>query len=310
MNYSIACIVVTYNRKDFLKQCLHHISNQTYKPKTVYIVDNASTDGTIESVKEWGYYNCHCNDIEFQYLLNKKNEGGAGGFYLGIKTAFESNQYDAIWVMDDDGAPDKDSLKYLIQFLHSHDYIAPIVLSPENHDICSFVPNTSFKSFCLRANKEGFVPDFASPFNGILYSSRLIKQIGYPKKEMFIWGDESNYDIRARKVGAIPITVIKAIHFHPVDRQKYIELPNGKTFLDINSDWKMYCYIRNMIYNTRIRDGFFICARRCVGMWLKCMFYFKIKPERKNKLLVLDALICGLLGNFNRLGKYFNETNK
>lgn len=40
------------------------------------------------------------------------------------------------------------------------------------------------------------------------------------------------------------------------------------------------------------------------------MFYFKIKPERKNKLLVLDALICGLLGNFNRLGKYFNETNK
>ncbi len=304
MNYSIACIVVTYNRKEFLKECLSHISNQTYKPQTVYIVDNASTDGTIESVKKWGYYNCIFNNIDFKYILNTKNEGGAGGFYLGMKTAFESGKYDAIWVMDDDGIPDKNELKQLIPFLHSYDYIAPIVLSTENHNICSFIPNTTYKSFCMEANASGFVPDFASPFNGILYSSKLIRKIGYPKKEMFIWGDETNYDIRARKVGAYPITVIKAIHYHPIDKQTYITLPNGKKIVDINIKWKMYCHIRNMVYNIRISSGIIVCLKKCVGIWLRYNTYFKIKPELKDKILIIDALICGVLGNFNRLKKY------
>lgn len=304
MNFSIACIVVTYNRKKCLKQCLDSISNQTYKPKTVYIIDNASTDGTMECVKNWGYYDCYSNKIEYKYILNKKNEGGAGGFYIGMKTAFESNKYDAIWVMDDDGTPDKDSLKYLTHFLHTYDYIAPIVLSPENHEICSFIPNTSYKTFCKKACTEGYVPDFASPFNGILYSCRLIKQIGYPKKEMFLWGDETNYDIRARKIGAYPITVIKAIHYHPVDKQKCLTLPNGKKVIDIDIDWKMYCYIRNRIYNTKIKNNLYICLKSCIGTWLTYMSYFKIRPERKNKCLVLDALICGILGKFDRLEKY------
>lgn len=305
MNYLIACVIVTYNRKELLKNCLNSIAKQSYKPKIVYIVDNASTDGTIEAVKQWGYYNCCQNDIKFEYILNEKNEGGAGGFYIGMKTAHKDKDIDAIWVMDDDGAPESNCLKFLIPYLKSHDYIAPIVLSTENHNTCSFIPNTSYDSFCNKACKDGYVKNFASPFNGILYSTRLINKIGFPKKEMFIWGDEANYHIRAKKAGFQPITVIKAIHYHPIDRQKLIELPNGKTIVDVNLDWKMYCYIRNMIYNIKINDGTFICIKRSIGMWLKCMSYFKIRPERKNKLLVLDAIICGFLGKFDRLKKYF-----
>ena len=53
----ICCVIVSYNRKDLLIECLECVKNQTFKPHTILIVDNASTDGTIELVKSHGYYN-------------------------------------------------------------------------------------------------------------------------------------------------------------------------------------------------------------------------------------------------------------
>ena len=111
-NYKICAVVVTFNRKDLLINCLNAINEQAYKPHTVIIVDNASTDGTKDLVKQTGYYNILLNGINYQYLLLPNNQGGAGGFYNGIKTAYESKEnFDAVWVMDDDGVADKKQLE-------------------------------------------------------------------------------------------------------------------------------------------------------------------------------------------------------
>ena len=50
MNETLA-IVVTYNRKELLKKCIHHLLNQTIQKLDILIVDNASTDGTGELVQ-------------------------------------------------------------------------------------------------------------------------------------------------------------------------------------------------------------------------------------------------------------------
>ena len=42
----IAAVVVTYNRKELLFQCLDALLKQTYPLDAIYIIDNASTDGT------------------------------------------------------------------------------------------------------------------------------------------------------------------------------------------------------------------------------------------------------------------------
>lgn len=105
-NAKICAVVVTFNRKELLINCLDAIRRQTYKPHTVLIVDNASTDGTQALVAEKGYFNMVVDGIKFEYLLLPNNQGGAGGFYHGMKTAYESDEhFDAVWVMDDDGVP-------------------------------------------------------------------------------------------------------------------------------------------------------------------------------------------------------------
>ena len=42
----VAAIVVTYNRKQLLKECLNAILNQTAEVERIIVINNASTDGT------------------------------------------------------------------------------------------------------------------------------------------------------------------------------------------------------------------------------------------------------------------------
>ena len=48
----VAVLVINYNGKHFLKVCLGSLEKQTYRNYQVYVVDNASTDGSIEYVKQ------------------------------------------------------------------------------------------------------------------------------------------------------------------------------------------------------------------------------------------------------------------
>ena len=114
MKSKIAAIVVTYNRKELLAICLDAILRQECKPHSVFIIDNASTDGTEALVNELGY-NGEKEGIRFIYVKRPENIGGSGGFYSGMKMAFESSEkFDAFWLMDDDGIPDKKQLTYSI----------------------------------------------------------------------------------------------------------------------------------------------------------------------------------------------------
>ncbi len=308
-NPQIACVIVTYNRKELLKRCLDAVYSQTYKPKTVYITDNASTDGTIDSVKEWGYYECERDGITFKYILNSKNEGGAGGFYLGMKTAYETGTYDAIWLMDDDGIPDKNCLMHLQSYLPTYDYIAPLVISQEDNKKLAFsCRKTVDKEGAIKKySRNGLIFNYASPFNGILFSYNLIKKLGYPQKEMFIWGDEFNYHIRCIQHGFSPVTVINAIHIHPADRQIKACSILGGGILVVDKKWKWFCLSRNKCYNYVVKYGRLLGIIFILHFYIRYSLYYLKKKNWAYISILNIAIYKGFIGDFNGLDKYFND---
>lgn len=111
----ITAVVVTYNRIDLLKECLQALREQKVDRNTqldILLVDNASTDGT----KEWIDGIVSAGDAEGRRIYAThlaENTGGAGGFYTGMKWAYEQGA-DAIWIMDDDTIPQADALQKLL----------------------------------------------------------------------------------------------------------------------------------------------------------------------------------------------------
>ena len=218
--------------------------------------------------------------------------------------------YDGFWVMDDDGEPDKDCLKELVKFLPNRDYIAPIVLSDEDRNTCSFIRGEIYNDVCEKADFNGVIEAWASPFNGILYSHKLVATIGYPKKEMFIWGDEINYQIRAEKAGFHRMTNVKAIHYHPVDRQ--VSICNEETLYEcvvkVNSDMKFYCLLRNQAYNCTLLYNPYRAFRKNMLM-LKAYkhYYHQVLADYSKDRLMIEAVIAGTIGYFGGLKKYLKN---
>lgn len=213
-NIKIACIVVTYNRLCLLKKCLENLNNQTYSNFDIIVVNNNSTDGT----QEW------LSNKKNLHVINQENLGGAGGFYAGMKYAYEHG-YDWIWMMDDDGQPDSKQLECLIdgaQRTRSF-FLNALVCNINDKSRLSFglVLNNSNIDTVEEAQKFTEIQSSINPFNGTLIHRAVIDKIGLIKKEMFVWGDEFDYVFRVRNAGFSMFTIPSAIHYHPSSRANY-----------------------------------------------------------------------------------------
>lgn len=298
----ISTVIVTFNRKELLIKCLEAVLRQSYLPNTIYIIDNASTDGTEELLKEKGLHHGLINSVAIHYERLPQNSGGAGGFHAGMKLAHE-NGCDAVWMMDDDGLPDQDCLKNLLPHLDQYDYLSPMVIDIQNEDMMAFEGCTV--SEFMKREKGGIVKGCANPFNGILYSKKLIDAIGYPKKEMFIWGDEINYDIRARAAGFYPAMVVSSIHRHPLNRQRYVRYLGKHMMVVPEQDWKLFCLLRNRTYNAKLFSGRLECMKQAFTDVLKFSCYYVLQERQLSKLaIVANAILKGFNEDFSGLNKY------
>ena len=75
----ILASVLTHNRKNLLKRCISALDNQTRKGFDTLIIDNGSTDGTMEML----------NDLKSRHqamdVITQENLGSAGGWSRAIK---------------------------------------------------------------------------------------------------------------------------------------------------------------------------------------------------------------------------------
>jgi GT2 family glycosyltransferase len=239
-------VVVTFNRKTLLEECLAALLNQTKPLDEIIVIDNASTDGTDELIA--------AKFPNITYVKLPENVGGSGGFHYGIKLAYEKD-HDWIWVMDDDAIPMADALQRLWDCpmrIEERVYaLASAVLNwdetifPAHRRI--FNPKTRTETI-IGADKytqDYFQMDTAS-FVGFLLSRKAIEEVGLPLKEMFIYFDDTEYSLRIRKKG-IMLTVPASRIVHGERGRALGSSPWGQP----PSGWKKYYAIRNRVYTYR-----------------------------------------------------------
>ena len=197
MRDKICTVVVTYNRLGLLKDAVSAINNQSCNSDLV-IVNNGSTDGTLEYLER----------LDNVYVINQKNVGGAGGFFAGIKYAVEKC-YDYVWVMDDDVLPETNALERLIskmlflERINKIGFVCSKVVNSEGEPInlpqIDFKKgNTGYSSWCEKL-EDGIVRVSSATFVSVLFSCKVIAEMGLPIKEFFIWGDDTEFTLRISK---------------------------------------------------------------------------------------------------------------
>ncbi len=109
---SIGAYICNYNGKSWVHKCIESLSKQTKKDFDLYVVDNASTDGTVESV--WDTYGDSVG-----ILVNSENLGGAGGFDRGLRHGIQEG-YKYIVLFDNDIELDIHFMENMYDFMEKN----------------------------------------------------------------------------------------------------------------------------------------------------------------------------------------------
>ena len=248
----IQAVVVTYNRKQLLLECMDAILKQTYEVDNIILIDNNSTDGTYEALENAGYI----DNNKVIYIKLQQNIGGAGGFHEGMKTARKYNA-DWVWIMDDDTIPKENSLEELIKSLdliedNNISYLASSVYGEHgefmNVPKISTTPSESGYPDWYKYLEKGIVKISEATFVSLLINGKALKAIGLPVKEYFIWGDDTEYTLRLNKYFGCSYMIGSSIVIHKRKGGKALSIVEENDRNRI----KMYFYmIRNNYINTK-----------------------------------------------------------
>ncbi len=291
----IAVVLVTFNRLKDLKVALRKYEEQTMLPKALIVVNNASTDGTDEYLKDW--LDAESN-FEKYVVTSERNLGGSGGFYLGMEKAVTLD-CPFMFLADDDAFAERDMLEQLANYYESvQDPSAIAALCTSVMDegqyqlghrarTCTSKLRVAFPGVNAEEyRQESFEVDILS-FVGAVIKKEIVERIGLPMKEYFIYHDDSEYSLRLAQHGKI-MCVPSSIMQH--------KNPNAS---DIT--WKEYYGCRNYIHMLKTHLPMRYSAFAALYYYLKRGFLARELTASQRKLYrraVWDGLV-GCLGISN-----------
>ncbi|WP_294619290.1 glycosyltransferase family 2 protein [uncultured Bacteroides sp.] len=237
---NIIAVVVTYNRIELLKRTVRCL--QQNKPvSSIVVVNNGSTDSTVE----W---------LETQpelIVINQANVGGSGGFYAGMRYAYQAGA-DWIWCMDDDVFPHADCLEQLLLHAGREDIgiLAPRRLQEGKlftHEFQGYnLINPFVSMYTGKLSKQTVTEPVeiqGAAFEGPFIRREVVEKIGYPNKDLFIFCDDTDYCLRTVKAGYKILYVPAAL----MDKEKFFS-DDSWSERNKKKKWKRFYQIRNSAY--------------------------------------------------------------
>lgn len=197
----VAAVVVTYNRKELLSECVSRLlAQETHSSDgavlDVLVVDNASTDGTGRMVAALP------SQGRVRYFNTGSNLGGAGGFNYGMRKAVELG-YDRLWVMDDDCLPEEGALEALLaaekELGGEYGYLSSVVRWIDG-SVCKM----NVQRHPLTRDIEDFSPALQpvtlASFVSLFVPADIVREVGLPIKDFFIWTDDWEFTRRISRL--------------------------------------------------------------------------------------------------------------
>ena len=242
----VVAIVVTYNRLAILKECINALIKQKDRCD-IMIINNASTDET----EKW------CKSILINdnvlYFNTGENLGGAGGFYYGMKEAFDKG-YEYMWIMDDDCIPRNDALSELVavdkKLKGNYGWLSSLCYWKDGI-LCSMNIQMRSPYKRIRIEENDLISTKMASFVSLFIKRNIISQFGFPIKEFFIWTDDWEYTRRI-SLSVACYTVKNSIVFHKMKSNSVVNIANDSE----DRLWRYSYFYRNdvVLYS---REGLF-----------------------------------------------------
>jgi len=211
----ISLIVVNWNGKPLLDECLSNLSHQTYSLFEIIVVDNGSTDGSCDFLKQ--------NFSHVKLLELPDNHGFAGGNIKGLEVA----QGEFIALVNNDTHVDQHWLENLIQPMLTNPVVGICSSKLILHATGQLESAGDGLTTWGVGFKRGFEQDpdlytdqelvFGASAAACLYRRKMLDAIGFLDEDFFFNDEDTDLNFRAQLGGWKCLYVPSAIVYHRVN---------------------------------------------------------------------------------------------
>src|SRR5690348_6564113 len=213
MNPFVSIIIVNWNGMNYMKECIDSLLNLSYSNYEIILVDNASSDGSVEFVEK--------NYPKVRVIRNKENLGFAEGNNIGIR----ETKGELIALFNPDAVADKEWLSRLVSVLQSSENIGGVVGK-------IYYYGDKFGKDAVFCTWSKMDPYSAAPYNfhknepvskvdylsgaAMVVKREMINKIGSLDPGYFLYFDETDWCARMIRGGYDLVYVPTAIAWHVV----------------------------------------------------------------------------------------------
>ncbi len=212
----VSVIVLNYNGAPSVRQCLESIRSQTYSPDEIIFVDNNSTDGSADDAQRLF--------PEMRVIRNSRNLGFAEGNNEGIR----SSSGDLVLLANNDIVLDPNAISSLINSLHDDTgIVGGLIYYSNGGKIWAyggyFDPATGMHWHLLQGTSRGYLApksrevDYV-PGALLLVRRSLLDKVGLLDQYFFLYGDDIDLALKARRLGYSVMVTSSATANHIVSQ--------------------------------------------------------------------------------------------
>lgn len=212
----LVCIVLlNWNRLVEISECLDSVDALEYKNFRTIIVDNGSSDGSVEVLR--------ARYPQAAVIENKRNLGYAGGNNVGIRLALAQGA-DYVWLLNNDVEVLPDSLSRLVLVLESDWTIG--LASPEVRFFRAVAQSqfvgqqVDWEHRRLITSTAASVSHTATPIlmgAAMLIRREVIERIGLLDEKMFAYWEDTDFSVRAARAGFRAQVVRESVVYHKTE---------------------------------------------------------------------------------------------
>jgi len=234
----VSVIVVNWNGKEHLEECLCSLRSQTFSDFEAILVDNGSTDGSVEYIQgnfaDW-----------VRILKNARNEGFSGGNNRGIREA--RGKYIAL--LNNDARADAHWLEELVRIAEDNPRVGMLACKIYLQEKLKILDNTGHLIYPDGLNRgrgrlevdrgqyekleEVFFPSGCAS----LYRRTMLKEIGLFDEDFFAYGDDTDIGLKGRMAGWKCLYVPQALVYHRFSQSSGTYSPLKAFYVERNRVW-------------------------------------------------------------------------
>jgi GT2 family glycosyltransferase len=283
----VVSVILNTSRRDDTLACLDSLARSTYKNHKSIVLDNHSTDGSVEAI--------HARYPEVEIAAIQENLGYAGNNNVGIKIAMEMGA-DWVFVLNEDTVLDENCLACLVEAAESDPKIGiagPMVYhfdEPEYIQSAGGMFGPYWQSMHLSKDEpdrgQWIAPHSVEWISGcaILVKRAVIEQVGMLDARFFYYWEETEWCLRSGKAGWRILHVPAAKLWHKGVQRNYEPKPSL------------------MYYGTRNRLLMYSKHHAPLKVWVKAwseilrtLVSWSVRPKWRARRAHRDAMWQGLV---------------